>query len=107
MDEEARVKYVNDKSALHLQDYLEQLENGELTEDDLLACAYGSMITIALLGFNLNAVLADAIAAADKLIDLLEKEELTSSSVCKNKDENGNCPLHNLHCQYPDCEKNS
>jgi len=25
--------------------------------------------------------------------------------VCKNKDEEGNCPLHNLHCQYPECEK--
>lgn len=24
---------------------------------------------------------------------------------CKNKDENGKCPLHNLHCQYPACEK--
>ena len=24
---------------------------------------------------------------------------------CVNKNENGNCPLHNLHCQYPDCEK--
>lgn len=26
------------------------------------------------------------------------------ATVCKNKDETGNCPLHNLHCQYPDCE---
>lgn len=25
--------------------------------------------------------------------------------VCKNKDEKGDCPLHNLHCQYPECEK--
>jgi hypothetical protein len=24
--------------------------------------------------------------------------------ICPNKDENGNCPLHNIHCQYPDCE---
>ena len=24
---------------------------------------------------------------------------------CANKDEKGNCPLHNLHCQYPECEK--
>ena len=27
------------------------------------------------------------------------------ATVCKNKDEEGNCPLHNLHCQYPECEK--
>ncbi len=24
---------------------------------------------------------------------------------CSNKDVNGNCPLHNLHCTYPECEK--
>lgn len=23
---------------------------------------------------------------------------------CPNLDENGSCPLHNLHCAYPDCE---
>jgi hypothetical protein len=27
------------------------------------------------------------------------------ATVCKNKDEAGNCPLHNLHCTYPECEK--
>lgn len=26
-------------------------------------------------------------------------------TVCKNKDENGSCSQHNLHCNYPDCEK--
>lgn len=24
---------------------------------------------------------------------------------CSNKDANGDCPLHNLHCNYPECEK--
>jgi hypothetical protein len=24
---------------------------------------------------------------------------------CSNKDANGNCPLHNLHCTYPTCEE--
>ena len=24
---------------------------------------------------------------------------------CINKDSNGNCTLHNLHCTYPTCEK--
>lgn len=28
-----------------------------------------------------------------------------TTKTCKNTDESGNCPLHNLHCQYPDCEK--
>jgi hypothetical protein len=26
-------------------------------------------------------------------------------TVCRNKDENGNCSQHNLQCSYPDCEK--
>ena len=25
--------------------------------------------------------------------------------VCRNKNENGACSQHNLHCNYPDCEK--
>ncbi len=25
--------------------------------------------------------------------------------ICPNKDSNGSCPLHNLHCSYPACEK--
>lgn len=24
---------------------------------------------------------------------------------CSNKDASGNCHLHNLHCNYPECEK--
>lgn len=24
--------------------------------------------------------------------------------ICPNKDENGSCPLHNIYCNYPDCE---
>lgn len=30
--------------------------------------------------------------------------EANPTKKCPNTDENGNCPLHNLHCQYPDCE---
>lgn len=34
------------------------------------------------------------------------KDELKPTiKTCKNKDASGNCPLHNLYCQYPDCEK--
>lgn len=24
--------------------------------------------------------------------------------VCRHKDSNGSCPLHNLHCSFPTCE---
>lgn len=25
--------------------------------------------------------------------------------ICPQKDKNGNCPLHNIHCAYPKCEE--
>jgi hypothetical protein len=31
--------------------------------------------------------------------------ERTDIKKCPNQDENGNCPLNNLQCNYPDCEK--
>jgi hypothetical protein len=31
--------------------------------------------------------------------------EAKPTKKCPNTDQNGNCPLHNLHCQYPECEK--
>jgi hypothetical protein len=30
---------------------------------------------------------------------------IVNKKVCRNKDENGSCSQHNLHCNYPDCEK--
>lgn len=46
-----------------------------------------------------------SIRSWSKLKTFEEQEEL-GDRACPNKDENGHCcPLHNLHCQYPDCEK--
>lgn len=33
------------------------------------------------------------------------KYKATVKTVCRNKHEKGGCNLHNLHCNYPDCEK--
>jgi hypothetical protein len=35
---------------------------------------------------------------------LSENTEPVVKKVCDQK-VNGSCPLHNLHCQYPECEK--
>lgn len=103
MTEDERVNAINLKAGEHLQDWLEQLENEEVTADDLLASLYGASVAAYLLGYNPEVMVLDAKAGAERLLGLLEETE----SICPNKDEDGSCPLHNLHCQYPDCEKNS
>ena len=102
MTEDDRVKFINEASAARLKDWLQQLENDEVTEDDLLASLYGGMIAAYILGFDPAAMLKDAKAGADKLAGGLLDD---INAKCPNKDENGNCSLHNLHCQYPDCIK--
>jgi hypothetical protein len=100
MNEDERVKKINDNAAIHLQEWLEQLEDSE-DADDLLASLYGAMVAAYLLGYSPDVMSADAKSGAERLISLLEETE----SICPNKDKNGNCPLHNLHCAYPECEK--
>jgi hypothetical protein len=100
MSEDERVKKINNNAAIHLQEWLQQLEDSK-DADDLLASLYGAMVAAYLLGYSPDVMAADAKAGAERLISLLEETE----SICPNKDENGNCPLHNLHCTYPDCEK--
>lgn len=39
------------------------------------------------------------------IVDSFEPYVWKEKKICPNKDENGLCPLHNLHCAYPDCEK--
>ncbi len=104
MTEDERVKKINDNAAIHLQEWLKKLEDREDSEDadDLLSSLYGAMVAAYLLGYSPDAMVADAKAGAERLIGMAA-ENVT----CPNKDENGNCPLHNLHCTYPECENNS
>jgi hypothetical protein len=107
MTEDERVKQINNAASVYLQDWLEKLENEEVTQDDLLASLYGSMVAAYLLGYSPDTMVGDAKAGAERLMLLLKEteESLSETKTCKNKDEDGGCPLHNLHCQYPDCEK--
>lgn len=107
MNEDERVKKINLKAGEHLQDWLKQLENEEVTTDDLLASLYGASVAAYLLGCDPEVMVFDAKAGAERLMKLLEETEEKTGSICPNKDKDGGCPLHNLHCQYPDCEKNS
>lgn len=107
MTEEERVKQINEKSAAFLVDWLAELDEGTKTPEDLLSLTYALMVATRLLGYAPDKMLVDAEAAADRLIAIVEEPEVSLPILkrCKNKDENGVCPLHNLHCQYPDCEK--
>jgi hypothetical protein len=104
MTEEEQLKLINERAGAHLEDWLNLLEQEEVTQDDLLASLYAAMIVASLYGYSLNSMIKDAQAAAEKLLEAVD-EGVKGTRVCINKDEKGNCPLHNLHCQYPDCEK--
>jgi hypothetical protein len=103
MTEDERVAYINKESSYHLEELLKLMEEGTLVEEDMLAIAYASMVIVATMGFSPKRMSEDAIIAADKLLSMVE-EPLPEATTCVNKDQDGNCPLHNLHCQYPDCE---
>jgi hypothetical protein len=75
MTEDERVNVINIKAGEHLQDLLEQLENEEITPDDLLPPLYAAMIVSILYGYSPSAMIEDAQAAADKLLAMLDKEE--------------------------------
>ena len=81
MNEQERIAKINQQAGEHLQDWLEQLENEEVTTDGLLAALYGGMVTAHLLGYNLETLINDAKAGGDRLLKVFEeteKEQLTS-----------------------------
>jgi hypothetical protein len=106
MTEDERVKAINETSAEFLQNWLRELDEGTKTPEDLLSLTYALMVATRILGYAPDKMLVDAEAAAARLMTMVENDEelLPEVKTCKNKDENGGCPLHNLHCHYPDCE---
>jgi hypothetical protein len=75
MTEEERIKLINARAGVHMQDWLGKLENKENTEDDLLAALYGGIIVAYLLGYSPDALVHDAKAGAERLIELLKETE--------------------------------
>ena len=79
MTEEERIKVINEKAGEHLKDWLERLENEEVTTDDLLASVYGGMVTAYLLGYSPDSMVEDARAGAERLMKQIE-EQLTDEA---------------------------
>ena len=75
MTDEERVQKINFTAAGHLQDWLLQIENEEVTSDDLLAAVYGGMIASILLGYSPESMVEDAKIGAQKIIDMSDEEE--------------------------------
>jgi hypothetical protein len=80
MTEDERIKQINEKSALYLQEWLAELDEGTKTPEDLLSLTYALMVTTRLLGFAPDKMLVDAEAAAERLMASVEKEDEESES---------------------------
>lgn len=92
---------LNNEIRKQLCDILKRKEADNLNNIELLAQAYAALITLRMMHYDIKSISDDALAAAEKLMSYAQHH---TKKICKNKDENGSCPLHNLHCQYPDCE---
>jgi len=75
MTEEERVNAINLKAGEHLQDWLKKLEDKEATTDDLLASLYGASVAAYLFGYSPDALVDDAKAGAERLMELLKETE--------------------------------
>lgn len=75
-EEELRVKNIEECSRKKIEEYLLQLENHEITEDDILAMTYASLCTASLVGFTvegLKQMVEDSTNYANHMIKLLEE----------------------------------
>jgi hypothetical protein len=75
ISDKERIEKINRSAAEHLKDVFMQLENKEITEDDVLSLAYAGMISTKLLGYSPQAFARDAVLAAEKIQKMLEVDE--------------------------------
>ena len=73
--DEERVEKINRSAAEHLEDIVMQLDNEEITQDDILSLVYAGMIVTKLLGYSPQAFAHDAVLAAEKIQNMIEEEE--------------------------------
>lgn len=71
---EERLKFINEKAIVYLEDWLRRMEEGE-NPDELLASLYGGMIAARLLGYDPDDVAKEAAVAADKLFQQMEESD--------------------------------
>lgn len=75
MTEEERLNEINRNSQEHLQRYLEQLDEGDITHDDLLSIVYAGMVTAGVMGYSLESLVEDSRKASDQIIELVKEHE--------------------------------
>ena len=74
MTEQERVDAINATAAKKLDLFLEQLENGVISEDEMLATAYAAMLLVSTMGYNPIAMAEDALEGANILMGDLAEE---------------------------------
>jgi hypothetical protein len=74
MTEQERVDAINATAAKKLGLFLEQLENGVISEDEMLATAYAAMLLVSTMGYNPIAMAEDALEGANILMGDLAEE---------------------------------
>lgn len=67
MTDEERVASINAKSVEHIENWIQQLDDGELEPDDLLAATYAALVTAIILGYSPEDLIDDAKKAAANL----------------------------------------
>lgn len=79
MDDE-KIKLFNKKVTEHLDTLLRDIESGNATAEDVLVESCGSLIAAVLLGLDVNELIRISEEAANKLLDEMDKDELTNES---------------------------
>lgn len=74
MNDQERVDAINAISIKKMDLFLELLENGVISEDEMLATAYAAMLIVSTMGYNPIAMAEDAIEGATKLLGNLLEE---------------------------------
>ena len=72
MDEQARIVAINKKSAIILEEVLEQLDNETLSADDFLAETYARLVAACALGYSPGVLIENAQRAVGRLNDVVE-----------------------------------
>lgn len=68
MTEEERLDHINTEATKQLEIFLRQLDEKEITENQMLAISYASMIAVTVLGFSPEEMARDAAKAAEKIV---------------------------------------
>ena len=66
--EQERVDRINTFAAVKVEEFFLQLENEEITEEDMLGIAYSAMFVVSVLGYSPFKMAEDAEAAAERLL---------------------------------------